>query len=199
MKGELTMRIGIDLDGVIYDTENYYRAYAELFDISKKGNGAVRPKEINSQERYNWSEKDIAEYMENTMNFPLWVPHQPYAKEVLTKIKEDGHSIIIITKRGYLDSTEVKNTEIRLKKEPFPFDKIHYYKSSKAQVCIEEKVDLMIDDNEEHIHNISKVGIPCLHYRHIAGFAIRAQNVTEVHNWGEIYRYISNAKNKKRQ
>ena len=31
------MNIGIDVDGVIMDTENWFRAYAEIFDLEING------------------------------------------------------------------------------------------------------------------------------------------------------------------
>ena len=43
------MRIGIDLDGVIFDSEKLYRIYSELYDIQDlKKNSLKNNKEINA-------------------------------------------------------------------------------------------------------------------------------------------------------
>ena len=54
------MKIGIDIDGVILDSEKEFRIKAELYDVIKlKRNSIVNNKELKFQERYNWSEKEI--------------------------------------------------------------------------------------------------------------------------------------------
>ena len=51
------MRIGIDLDGVIFDSEKLYRIYSELYDIQDlKKNSLKNNKEIRFQDRYSWSD-----------------------------------------------------------------------------------------------------------------------------------------------
>ena len=52
------MKIGIDLDGVVFDSETTFRTYEEIFDIDiLKGNHLRDLKEPKFQERYNWTEE----------------------------------------------------------------------------------------------------------------------------------------------
>ena len=54
------MKIGIDIDGVILDSEKEFRIQAELYDVIKlKRNSIVNNKEIKAQERYKWSQEEI--------------------------------------------------------------------------------------------------------------------------------------------
>ena len=49
------MRIGIDLDGVIFDSEKLYRVYSELFDTCElKRNSIIDEQELKFQKRYNY-------------------------------------------------------------------------------------------------------------------------------------------------
>lgn len=49
------MKIGIDLDGVVIDSETTFRTYEEIFDIDiLKGNNLINKKEPKFQARYNW-------------------------------------------------------------------------------------------------------------------------------------------------
>lgn len=49
------MKIGIDLDGVVIDSETTFRTYEEIFDIDiLKGNNLINRKEPKFQARYNW-------------------------------------------------------------------------------------------------------------------------------------------------
>lgn len=48
------MKIGIDLDGVIFDSEKEFRVYSELYDmIDLKQNSKLDNKELKFQDRFN--------------------------------------------------------------------------------------------------------------------------------------------------
>ena len=53
------MKIGIDLDGVVFDSEKDFRIYAELYDIyDLKRNSTVDRKALRFQERFDWTEEE---------------------------------------------------------------------------------------------------------------------------------------------
>ena len=52
------MKIGIDLDGVVFDSEKVYRVYSELYDMLEiKQNSKIDNGEIRFQERFAWTEE----------------------------------------------------------------------------------------------------------------------------------------------
>ncbi len=52
------MRIAIDLDGVVFDTERYFRVISEIEDVNNFGlNNRLNNEELRFQERYNWNKK----------------------------------------------------------------------------------------------------------------------------------------------
>ncbi len=52
------MKIGVDLDGVIFDSEKEYRVYSELYDIIElKRNSKIDNREISFQKRFKWTRR----------------------------------------------------------------------------------------------------------------------------------------------
>lgn len=62
-------------------------------------------------------------------------------------MKENGHKLIIISSRGYDNVKMQKIAKEKLKKENLKFDKYYLKALDKLQICIKEKIDLMIDDS----------------------------------------------------
>ena len=51
----MSKNIAIDLDGVIFDTERYFRVASEIEDVNKYGlNNKINNKNVRFQDRYNW-------------------------------------------------------------------------------------------------------------------------------------------------
>ena len=55
-------KIGLDLDGVVFDSETTFRTYEELFDIEKNQNKLVDKSEPKYQKRYSWNEIEMKEF-----------------------------------------------------------------------------------------------------------------------------------------
>ena len=73
------------------------------------------------------------------------------------------------------------------------FDRYYWHTSDKLNACLRENVDVMIDDDYRVIEQLSKNGVKTLYFRD-AGLKKLEENeyVTEVNNWGDIYRYLKN-------
>ena len=60
------MKIGIDLDGVVIDSETTFRTYEEIFDLNKfNGNNLINREEPKFQARYNWKDEEQKEFIKN--------------------------------------------------------------------------------------------------------------------------------------
>lgn len=194
------MKIGVDIDGVVFNTELLWVTHAEIFDVDVlKRNSLVHRDEVRVQEKYDWTKEEFDEYMKNHLHlddFDL----VPGAKIVLDKLIEAGHEIVFITARKN-DKRTRKVTLRKLKKEKIKFDKIFWNEKDKIQTCLNEKVDVMIDDNFHICEGLSKNKIMslCLNSKHDR--APENKYLKYLHNWGEIYRAIynlnQNAKGKK--
>ena len=85
----IVLKIGIDLDGVIFDSERIFRVYAELYDILElHQNGIIDNREVRFQERYNWSQEIINNFMLKYHTKIIGeAAFMPGSKEVITVVK----------------------------------------------------------------------------------------------------------------
>ena len=187
------MKIGIDLDGVVIDSETTFRTYEEIFDIDiLKGNNLINKKEPKFQARYNWSSNQEKEFIEK---YFLKVSRESGLMSgfiaIYDLLKKQGHEFVVITARGgYVK--EMKDDAIRLLEENnIKFDKYYWNVEDKLEICKKEKVDIMIDDDWNIIKKIAENKIRTLYFRD-TNLMILEENkyIKEVNNWGEIYRYI---------
>ena len=94
------MTIGIDLDGVLFDSESFYRSYAELFDIKLNREGSHDESELSIEQKYNWSAEEFQQFLDECMQHVTEdAPLKPYAKEVINLLKSRGHRLVIITRQ----------------------------------------------------------------------------------------------------
>ena len=161
------MKIGIDLDGVVIDSETTFRTYEEIFDIDiLKGNNLINRKEPKFQARYNWSSNQEKEFIEK---YFLKVSRESGLMSgfiaIYELLKKQGHEFVVITARGgYVK--EMKDDAIRLLEENnIKFDKYYWNVEDKLEICKKEKVDIMIDDDWNIIKKIAENKIRTLYFR----------------------------------
>lgn len=96
------MKIGIDLDGVVINSEATLRTFYEIFDIDVlKGNNIINREEPKFQARYNWTEEQRQRFIDTYMleaskNSPLMGGF----KVVYELLKKENIEFIAITARG---------------------------------------------------------------------------------------------------
>lgn len=187
------MKIGIDLDGVVIDSETTFRTYEEIFDIDiLKGNNLINKKEPKFQARYNWTNEQEKEFIEK---YFMTVSKESNLMSgfvgIYNLLKEQGHEFVVITARGGFIK-EMKDDAIRLLDENnIKFDKYYWKIEDKLQVCQNENIDIMIDDDWRIIKKLSDNKIKTLYFRDTNLMKLKENNyIKEVNNWGEIYRHI---------
>lgn len=189
------MKIGVDLDGVTFDTEKLYRVCSELYEVLDLKKNNIRDNaNLLFYERYNWTEAETKgfidkyhEYIVRNANF------MPGAKEVLRLLKEDGHKLILITSRGNNGEEKyIKITEEIFKENDFEiFDKYYWGILDKAKICKQENIELMIDDYNENCLKIANEGIKTIYLKDAPSYEINNnENIITLYNWGEVYRFI---------
>ena len=188
------MRIGIDLDGVVIDSETTFRTYEEIFDIiDLKGNNLVDREEPKYQHRYNWTDEQEQEFIKK---FYLQVSKESGLmsgfKAVYRLLRENHrYEFIVITARGE-SVKEMQDDAIRvLDENNIKFDKYYWKVKDKLEICKKENIDLMIDDDWRIIEELAKNNIKTLYFRDTNLKKLKeSEFITEVNNWGDIYRYI---------
>ena len=187
------MKIGIDLDGVVIDSETTFRTYEEIFDIDiLKRNSLINEEEPKFQARYDWTDEEEKEFIKR---YFLTVSKESNLMSgfigVYNLLKKQGHEFIVITARGGFIE-EMKDDAIRLLDENnIKFDKYYWKIDDKLELCKSEKVDIMIDDDWRIVEKLAENHIKTLYFRDTNLKRLEENNyIKEVNNWGEIYRYI---------
>ena len=192
------MKIGIDLDGVVIDSETTFRTYEELYDLLVlKGNNLIDREEPKFQARYNWTKEQQKDF---TNKFFLQVSKESNLMSGFVAaykyLKEQGHEFVVIKARGLtLDGNFMKEMEDDAKRvlneQNIVFDKYYWGQGDKLDVCQKENIDIMIDDDWRIIERLSSNNIKTLYFRDTNLKKIKENKfVKEVNNWGDICRYI---------
>ena len=188
------MKIGIDLDGVVIDSETTFRTYEEIFDIDTlKGHNLIDREEPKMQQRYKWSEEKKKEFIEK---YFLKVSKESNIMSgflaVYNLLKEQGgYEFVVITARGGFIK-DMKDDAIRvLEENNIKFDKYYWHVEDKLEICKNENVDIMIDDDWRIIKNLADNGVKTLYFRDTNLKTLEENEyMKEVNNWGDIYRAI---------
>ena len=193
------MKIGIDLDGVVIDSETTFRTYEELYDLEiLKENNLIDREEPKFQARYNWTKEQQKDF---TDKFFLQISKESNLMSgfigAYNYLKEQGHEFVVITARGLrTDGTFIKEMEDDAKRvlneSNIIFDKYYWGQADKLNVCKKENVDVMIDDDWKIIEKLSANNIRTLYFRDTNLKKLEENKyIKEVNNWGDICRYIS--------
>lgn len=186
------MKIGIDLDGVVIDSENTWRVYEEVFDIEEVGgNNIINKEEPYFQRRYNWNEEIQDRFWKNyVLKASIDSNLMPGFKFVYNLLK-DKNEFIVITARGGRIPELIDDAKEKFEKNNIEFDKYYWNIHNKAEICQKENVDIMIDDNWENCESIASSGIKTLYFKATDLKILKEiEYLKQVTNWGEIYRII---------
>ena len=102
------IKIGIDLDGVVIDSETTFRVFEELFDIEKKQNKLVNREEPKFQGRYNWNLEEQLEFSNCFLEVSKLSPLMAGFKKVYELLKKLDVELIVITSRGLAPDGEFR-------------------------------------------------------------------------------------------
>jgi len=187
------MKIGIDLDGVVIDSETTFRTYEEIFDIDiLNGNNLINREEPKFQARYNWTKEQEKEFIEKYL---LKISKESNLMSgfmaTYELLKQQGNEFVVITARGGFIK-EMKDDAIRLLNENnITFDKYYWHIDDKLEICQKENVDIMIDDDWKIIKKLTENKIKTLYFRDTNLMNLEENEyIKEVNNWGDIHRYI---------
>ena len=186
------MRIGIDIDGVLNDVGTFEIDYGSKFYIEHTSRHLDNPHGDGSYEIFTGSLAEDTVFWKDAIYTFVKVPARPFAAEVISKLREMGHEIYIVTARtsdlSYCDISpeKMKKIVVRwLKKNKIFYNQIVWTGKEKVAACLENKINLMIEDSPKHISAVSK---------HIQVFCYSApynqncagNNITRCYSWYDI-------------
>ena len=193
------MKIGIDIDGVILDYERVLKTYGDLYDfIELKKDGIINRNEHYLRNRYDWTDEERMNFINKYfLKLSKETPLIPGAKDVIDMLQKEGNELIIISARGGMIE-EMKNVAIeKFNEEGISFNKYYWKQDDKLEVAKNENIDVMIDDSYDVCKKLSSNGIKTIYFRDKEMKVLEQnENLKEVSNWGEIYRYIKEMQTK---
>lgn len=187
------MRIGIDLDDTITKTDEILFKYAKIYNKEEKILFNINREEWNLTKAFGWNEENIKEFFSKYLKSIYEEAEiKENAKERINKLKDDGNEIIIITARDTKSLKEVhKVCKDWLINNKINVDKIVVDGEDKAQKCLENKIDIFIDDNIcncENVYNNLKIPVLLMNGRYNKDY--QNPKIKRVYNWNEIYNEI---------
>lgn len=195
------MRIGIDIDGVLTDIEQWQLDYSTKFYYEKYKKEIINDAGYDTKDIFN-CEKAIDEefWNEHFRDYSLNIAARKFSGEVIKKLKEENYEIYIITARGSFlsHSTEVMSVEENqnivkewLRKNNINYDEIIFSQEDKLSICIEKNIDIMIEDKPKNITDIStKIPVICFDANYNKD--CNGNNVIRCYSWYDIYAKINN-------
>jgi len=193
------MRIGIDIDGVLTDIEQWQLDCGGKF-FSKLNKSVVNKDGYEITEIFNVSDElDSQFWNEYLYEYVTKEPSRKYASEVIKKLKDSGNEIYIVTARYLTDRNTEDGQRMRkividwLEQENIVYDKIVFAPEDKLQICLENNIDVMIEDKVANIEKIStRLPVICFH----AGYNkhCKNDNIYRAYTWYDIYNLINGGK-----
>lgn len=196
-KRKYIMRIGIDIDNVISNFDDTLLKEYLKHDKELRNTGIINENpEYFRRGMFDWTEDEEKSFYND--NIERWANNLKPLDDVsyyIQKLKEDGNEIYIISGR---DNGEYENpyrlTEEWLEKYNIVYDKLiltnAYNKQEKAEICLKNNVDIMIEDSINTCINLIDGGIKT--YTMNTRYNQKELLLNRVSKWKEIYEKISN-------
>ena len=180
--------IALDLDGVVFDSENLYRVYTEIYDVEKNGkDNIIDNTQRIFQKRYNWTEEEFKEFYNTNVEKILTTANFMTGVAIVLNKLKNHFKFIVVTSRNDFE-TEIARE--KLKTIGFENIKIFNNEHHKIEKLLEEHVDYIIDDDDNICINAADNGICALYFKNNASNKVDKEKVINVNNWGEIYKYL---------
>ena len=190
------MRIGIDIDNVISNFDDTLLKEYLKHDKELRNTGIINENsEYLRKGMFDWTEKEEKSfYNANIEEFAKKLKPLEDVSYYIKKLKEDGHKIYIITGRDNGEYTNpYKLTEEWLNRYDIIYDKLlftnAYDKHAKTEVCVENNIDLMIEDSTRISLDLINNGIKVFTMN--TRYNQKEQSLDRVSKWKEIYERIS--------
>jgi len=197
------MRIGVDIDGVVLDFERWMLAYAALYNLDVAKSDKFDNTKFITQEKYGWNEEQVMDFAKTYfVKISYKSPVLPLVKEMVERIKNDGHEVFVISTRC-VNKHMVKSAKKVMAKAKLglntwlegvvDFNGITWH-MNKVETCKKHNIDVMIDDNPKHAEQLAAAGIKCIFMRDKGTRQVSNPLVFEADNWVDVYKIISSFK-----
>ncbi len=178
------MVIGIDIDDVITNSSDTIEKY-----VLEDKNSENLKKHMVPIMKGNPTDPEVLEFCKKTyLKVFKETTIKENAREVIQRLLDKGNEIILLTARGdsykwFIGSEEI--TINYLKQNNIPYTKLIFNAMNKEQACIDNKIDVMIDDSVEQCERIHDIGIKSIVFTSNVNKGI-ITSIDRVNDWKEL-------------
>ena len=195
------MNIGIDIDGVLTDLEGMAIDFGTKMCVEENWPININLSEYYETKKFNWTEEQEEKFWNKYLvKYVTESNPRAFSQEVIEKLQQEGNKIYIITAR---DETGMpleyygrmqQLTKQWLNAQNIKYEKLIFAKNEeKLPQCLENKIDVMIEDSPENIKNISSkikvIKFDCQYNKKSEG-----ENIITAYSWYHIYQIIKEMK-----
>lgn len=189
------MKLGIDIDNTITYTTEMIMSYARIFGQAQGLNTINDPSYYYLEEALGWDKKTADTFFDRYLpDIYHDIRPKEMAAEVIRELQRE-HEIILITSRNRRFQNVEEITADWLRRNGIVYDKLilnttdnmHFF--NKLKVCMDNDVDVMIEDHHELIQEICPF-IPVVVFDYPYNNHLANKNIIRVKNWGEIKSWI---------
>lgn len=185
------MNIGIDIDDTINNLHEIIIKKGIKFNEDNNINFEINPNEWDWEMAFGWNENLALKFLkENIAEAYLNAGIKENAAKVINKLHNDGNKIIIITSRSkkhFVDPYGISKTW--LDEKNIKYDKIIVGAEDKAKACLENNINVFIDDHVYFLEGVSKENIKVLMFD--SPYNQKETKFKRVYNWEEVYKEIN--------
>ena len=191
------MNIGIDIDGVLTDLEKAIIDFGTKMSVEEKWPIKIDVSKYWEVEALEWTQEQADKFW-NKYLVEYVVESKPrmFSEEIIEMLKKEENNIYIITARneyGMPPEYYGKMQELTrewLKNQDIKYDKLIFARDSeKLHQCIENNVEIMIEDSPNNIEDIYKkikvIKFDCQYNKQVNG-----ENIITAYSWYHIYDII---------
>lgn len=192
------MNIGIDIDGVIIDIEEFKMECGSKMCIEESWGIDIKPDEYYVSKTFNWTEEQDEKFWKRyLLKYAKGSIPRRYSAEIIEKLRQEGNKIYIITARNQYGMPEEETKSMQeITKEWLDRNNIKYDNlifagdEEKRQQCLDNNIDVMIEDSPKNIKNISEK-VPVIKFYNTYNNDVKGPNIRTAYSWYEIYNIIS--------
>lgn len=187
------MRIGLDIDNVILNTDDVLLEAFKREDENKRNKGIInKDADYFMSGMFDWTKDEVNSFLNENMEI-LAKNLAPIknAKKYMDLLLEDGHELYLVSNRAYPQYKDAfKTTEENLKKNNINYTKLFLTETNdKSKEVLENNIDIFIDDRASNCMKLMEHGISCILFRTIYERRIFS-NLDSVSTWAELYNKI---------
>lgn len=184
------MIIGIDIDDTITDLSDIFLKYATLYNKENEIDFKIDKTQWDIDKAFGWNNDDFMKFSKKYLEILLnEAKPKKGCVDVINKLREDGHKIVIITARNseeLIDPYEFTKNWLELNN--IGFDKLVVNSNKKEEDCINNKIDVFIDDRPENCENVyKKLHIPVFLFDSVYNTNDKNSLIERVFSWEEVY------------